>query len=321
MAFKDKFEASYKQMLFTRQDENECLYYFSSTDFENLNTREITIKSSKGHNLKGYFYYYEGFKENTLVIFEHGMGPGHKAYMKEVEMLAKHGYLVFTYDHTGCASSEGSGIGGFAQSLCDSNDVLNYLKSIDELKEYKLFIVGHSMGGYSTLNVLNFHKDIEKIVAISTMISVSHMHNQIFAGLLKPLKKYAYEIEKENNPEYINVDVIDTLKNYQGKALIMHSKDDKLAKYKYHFKKLLANLNNKDNFILLTYNGKNHNPNYTFEALRYKDEVFKKLKKLAKQNKLSSKEEKEEFKNSIDWDKVTHQDTHVWKVIFNFLDK
>ena len=77
MAFKDKFETTYKNMLFTRQDENECLYYFSSNDFDGLNKKEIIIKSSKGHNLKGYFYYYENFKENILVIFEHGMGPGH----------------------------------------------------------------------------------------------------------------------------------------------------------------------------------------------------------------------------------------------------
>ena len=56
MAFKDKFETTYKNMLFTRQDENECLYYFSSNDFDGLNKKEITIKSSKGHNLKGYFY-------------------------------------------------------------------------------------------------------------------------------------------------------------------------------------------------------------------------------------------------------------------------
>lgn len=321
MAFKDKFESTYKKMLFTRQDENECLYYFSYNDFEGLIKKEITIKSSKGHNITGYFYYYDNFKDNTLVIFEHGMGPGHKAYMKEVEILARHGYLVFTYDHTGCAASEGSGIGGFAQSLCDSNDVLTYLKSIKELKDYKIYVVGHSMGGYSTLNVINFHKDIEKVVAIAPMISVSHMHNQIFSGLLKFLRKYAYAIEKENNPNYIDVDVIKGLSMYQGKALIMHSKDDKMAKYNYHFKKLLSELHTEENIILLTYNGKNHNPNYTFEALKYKDEVFKKMKKLNKTNMLNTKEDKDAFKNSVDWNKVTQQDENVWKVIFNFLDK
>ena len=44
MAFKDKFETTYKKMLFTRQDENECLYYFSSNDFDGLNKKEITVK-------------------------------------------------------------------------------------------------------------------------------------------------------------------------------------------------------------------------------------------------------------------------------------
>ena len=51
MAFKDKFETTYKNMLFTRQDENECLYYFSSNDFDGLNKKEIIIQSSKGHKI------------------------------------------------------------------------------------------------------------------------------------------------------------------------------------------------------------------------------------------------------------------------------
>ena len=119
------------------------------------------------------------------------MGVGHRPYMKEIEMLAKHGYLVFSYDKTGCATSEGSGMGGFGQALSDSNDVVNYLKSLKELNNYKLYVVGHSMGGYASLNVINFHQDIVKVVAISPMISVKHMHNQLFSGLKGFLKKYA----------------------------------------------------------------------------------------------------------------------------------
>lgn len=320
MSIKQTFETEYKKMLFVRQDFNENVFYFSSKDFDGLNVKTIDIKSSKQHNLKGYFYYYDSFKKDTLVIFEHGMGPGHQAYMKEIEKIASHGYLVFAYDHTGCASSQGSGIGGFAQSLCDSDDVVKFLKQIKELEGYKYYVVGHSMGGYSTLNVVSLHNNIEKIVSISAMISVKHMHNQIFSGIKGFLKKYAYQIEKENNPNYIDIDVINNLKEYKGKALILHSTDDKLALYKYHFKKLYKALKEKENFTFITCKGKNHNPNYTYQALAYKDKFFEDLKENLKDNKLDTIDKKDAFKKSYDWNKITEQDDKVWKVIFDFLD-
>ena len=320
MSLKESFQKEYKKSLFARQDDNGSIFYFQAKDFEGLNAKGVTIKSSKGHNLKGYFYYYDNFKENTLILFEHGMGAGHKQYTKEIEMLARHRYLVFSYDKTGCVESEGEGMGGFSQALCDSKDVMTYLKSLKELKDYKFYVVGHSMGGYATLNVVNYHKDIVKLVAISPMISVKHMHNQLFAGWKSFLKKYAHEVEKESNEDVMNVDVIDTLKNYKGQVLVMHSKDDKLALYKYHFKQLLKHFAETFNIHLVEYNHKNHNPNYTYDALKYKDDFFDKYKKALKENKLNTTEEKEAFKASFDWNKMTKQDEKVWEVIFDFLD-
>ena len=57
MSIKQTFETEYKKMLFVRQDFNENVFYFSSKDFDGLNVKTIDIKSSKQHNLKGYFYH------------------------------------------------------------------------------------------------------------------------------------------------------------------------------------------------------------------------------------------------------------------------
>ena len=133
MIFK-KIYGIYKGMVYSRADDNGCVFYFSHRDFENLKKEEYSFGSVDGHTLKGAFYYYEGFDENRLVIFDHGMGSGHRGYMKEIEMLCRNGFLVFSYDHTGCMESGGETTGGFVQSLKDLNDAVKALKNEEKYK-------------------------------------------------------------------------------------------------------------------------------------------------------------------------------------------
>jgi hypothetical protein len=65
---------------------------------------------------------------------------------------------------------------------------------------------------------------------------------------------------------------------------------------------------------------KNHNPNYTVEAVKYKDEFFKTYKKYLKKNLLKKVGDKEKFKNSYNWFKMTQQDFNIWKEVFRVLD-
>ena len=247
MKFIDKVMSIYKKELFTRKEENDSIFYFRHTDFEGLNATPYSFESVKGHKLNGYFYYYDNPKKNRLIVFDHGMGAGHYSYLREIETLAKHGYLVFSYDHTGCVDSEGENIGGFCQSLVDLNDAIASLKTIKELKDYKISVMGHSWGGYSTLNIASLHKDLASVIAISGYISVSDMIAQTFKFPMNFIRKYAYRLEQQNNPYFIEANAIDSLSSFEGKALIMHSKGDKLVDYNRHFKKLQRALHKKEN--------------------------------------------------------------------------
>ena len=95
--------------------------------------------------MQGYFYYYNSFKPNRLIVFDHGMWSGHMGYMKEIEMLARHGYLVYSYDHTGCMESGGDFTNGFAQSLHDLDNCLSALEKLSELKDYEISVMGHKL--------------------------------------------------------------------------------------------------------------------------------------------------------------------------------
>lgn len=315
MGLKNKILNLYRDTVFTRKEEDKRIFYFRKENFPGLNCRSYHFKSSKGFMLQGYFYYYNDFKKKHLIIFDHGLGAGHYAYLREIELIAKEGYLVFAYDHTGCVESEGENIGGFSQSLVDLDDAIKSINTIEHLKDFPLSIIGHSWGGYSTLNICKLHPNIKSVVAISGFISVHDMIKQTFKFPLNFLRKEIYDLEFKSNSKYIDFCAIDSLKDFKGKALIIHSIDDKMVSYKRHFYKLKKALNNSNNIAFLTVKGKNHNPNYSYDALKCKDSFFEDLKKF---DKLGIDEVT--FKNSYDWFKITEQDMSIWKIIFNTLE-
>ena len=114
MIFEKQIVNVYKGMMHTRCDDTETVFYFSPEDFRGLKKAPFNFKSSMGHNLCGYLYEYSEPNESRLIVFDHGMGGGHRAYMKEIEVLARHGYRVLAYDHTGCMESGGESTNGLA---------------------------------------------------------------------------------------------------------------------------------------------------------------------------------------------------------------
>jgi hypothetical protein len=109
---------------------------------------------------------------------------------------------------------------------------------------------------------------------------------------------------------------IKTLKN-KDNVLVLHSKDDHMVKYEYNTKKLLEKNPQLKSIIL---ENKRHNPNYTVEAVQLLNKFSKDRTNLFKQKNLT-KEDKEAFVSSYDWEKMTTQDNLIWEEIFNHLDK
>ncbi len=313
-------ENKFKSIVYTRADKRDYVFYFSGKDFEGLNVKPFSFNSSLGHKMQGYFYYYDNFKPNRLIVFDHGMWSGHQGYMKEVEMLARHGYLVYSYDHTGCMESGGDFTNGFAQSLHDLDNCLGALENLSELSDYEISVMGHSWGGYSTMNISALHPKIKHVVALSGFISVRAIINQSFSGFKRLFRGRIYECEKNSNKDYVDFSAEKVLANTEAKALIIHSKDDKTVSYKHHFQKLLDALDGKENIRLLTVDKKGHNPNYTEEACKYKNQYFNERQRLLKKGLLNTTEQQSEFVAKFDWHKMTEQDPSIWNEIFDVLD-
>ena len=321
MIFEKKIIKIFQNTLLRRHDPDGTVFYFGKESFWGLDCEEYSFIGDKGQRLMAYLYFRGEKRCDKLVIFEHGMGNGHAAYMQEINYLTEHGYTVFTYDHTGTRCSEGENIGGFSQSLSDLDRAVTFVRSMPEYKDTEIYVIGHSWGGFSTMNIAALHPDIKKVVAIAGFISPEAIINQFLGGILKFYRKAVYKTELDAFGDYARFDGRVTLANTKTKALIIHSTDDKTCLYKNHFGELEKALSGCENVELYTVSGKGHNPNYTEDAVKYKDAFFAELKTRVKSGKLQSDEEKSEFVGSFDWERMTRQDEGVWNKILDFIEK
>ncbi len=316
-----QIEEKYKSVLFTRHDPDDMVFYFSQEDFPGLLSREYSFENKNGYLLRGRFYYYDNPRTDIIVVFDHGLAPWHRSYLCEIERLCRHGYVVYTYDHTGCGDSEGEHIFGLCGSLSDLDDCITELKCIEQLDGKSLMVVGHSRGGYSTLNIPAFHPDIKKIVAMSGFISLESMQRQLAPLILAPFRKHIFELERKYNPEYASCSAIDALSSTDTAALIIHSEDDKTVSAKLNFAKLQESLKDRPHTEFLLLSDRDHNPTFTRSAVELKRAFFKDLKKARKSGQIKTDADRERFIASYDWQAITEQDDRVWQTIYDFLDK
>jgi dipeptidyl aminopeptidase/acylaminoacyl peptidase len=319
MIFEKQIVNMYKGMMHTRCDDLETVFYFSPEDFPGLRAEPHSFKASAGHTLQGYFYQYENPVSDRLIVFDHGFGGGHRAYMTEIEKLCAHGYRVFAYDHTGCMQSGGETPNGLAQSLCDLNDCIAMLKADGYFENTDVSVMGHSWGAFSTLNITALHPEITHIVAMCGFVCVEDMIGTFFAGILKGYRKAIMALERRSNPKFVEYNAVETLSKSNTKALLIYSEDDKMCR-RNHYDTLKAGLDGRENVRFLFVTNKGHNPNYTEEAVKYLEEFGSERVKLVRRKNVTA-EDKKNFVASYDWKRMTEQDEAVWNTIFNHLDQ
>lgn len=320
MIFEKQILNVYKGMMHTRCDDNGTAFYFSATDFEGLIAEPLAFEAMAGHTLQGYLYYYENVIPGRIIVFDHGFGGGHRAYMKEIEKLCRHGYLVFSYDHTGCMESGGESPNGMAQSLCDLNDCIHFIKSCERTKGLDISVMGHSWGGFSTLNIAALHSDISHVVVLSGFVAVELLVNDFFSGLLKGYRKSILAYETQANPDFVGFNAVETLSKTNATVLLVYSDNDQMVR-KSQYDTLCAGLSDKANIKFRLEHNKGHNPNYTEDAVAYLGEYLAAKNKLTKKKKLVADEQKRAFLASFDWNRMTVQDESVWEAIFDCLDQ
>lgn len=320
MLFEKQIEKIYRSNLFVRNDNPSGIFYFGPGDFPGLQAHPYDFKARAGHDLKGYFYHYDDPIPGRLVVFDHGLGNGHRAYMREIERLARAGFLVYSYDHTGCMRSGGESTSGFAQSLNDLDQCLKALKAEPALADRKIAVMGHSWGGFSTMNIAALHPEITHVVSMSGFVSVELMLQQVVSGPLKIYRKGLLTLERRTNPEYVDFDARKSLWHSKAKVLLIYSENDTVVHKNAHYDPLYEALSVRDNIRFLLVQNKGHNPAYTADAVAYKDLFYKEFAKAEKKKQLVTPQQQKDFMARYDWRRMTAQDEKVWKEILNTLN-
>ncbi|MBQ6569619.1 MAG: alpha/beta hydrolase [Clostridia bacterium] len=312
----------YKKAVIHRYDDEGYIKYFCADDFEGLRSENYEFFSGK-NRLAGKFYYYDGCKKDELVIFCHGLGGGHRSYMTEINLLCKRGFEVFTYDATGCFESEGRSILCLTQFLADLDSAVKSLKSDGIFqKSGKIYVVGHSLGGYAAGNILNYHADIDRIVVISGAISVKQIIAGILGGARLPAKKLALKrilaYENKMCPDYANSSLLDALAGNEKKYFFAHSTDDAMMPYSYSTGYIKDTVKPAGARFLI-YTDRGHNPNYTADAVRLMNGVFGGFNKAVKEKKVKTFGDKKAYFRDADWVRMTAQDKDFWAQVIDFL--
>lgn len=301
----------YKKNLVRRYNKEVGIPYYSFSDFKDLKQEAKTFTNSKGIEIHYFFYYFDNYKKDKIILFCPGIGPGHTAYLKEIEFLASRGYKVITLDYTGCGESGGEILGSLNMPTLDVVELLELLKLKDEI-----VVVGHSLGGYTSLNLINIREDIKKAVIISGFVTIGTLVKEYVHSNFVTNRILKYE--KKTVPDYFFIDNLDYLKTTKDKLFVIQSDDDTMVPYKIGLK--LVEDSNNSKIKTLKLSGRKHNPNYTENAIKYMDEVFGNYYKLIKNKTIKTDEERIKYFKDVSIDKLTEQDDKIFEEIISFIE-
>ncbi|MBQ7599242.1 MAG: alpha/beta hydrolase [Clostridia bacterium] len=301
---------TYRKNLLRRFDKDGAIPYYSPGDFPGLSCKEGSFKNSAGVEIKYFTYCYAGCSENKLILFCPGMGPGHTAYLTEIETICRAGFRVLTLDYTGCGESGGERL---TSANAPTRDIMELLALLDPCGE--IIPVGHSLGGYTALNIARLRPDVKRAVIISGFVSISDEMMGYFK--LRPLANLVKKYEIRLDPEYGNADNRKYLAGTTDRLLWFHSTDDPMVNYRYNAGQVIS-LNNP-NIRVITVEHKKHNPNYSAEALETMNAWMGQYKRLISEKQLNTPEERKAFFADKPIGRMTSQDPAVISEILQFV--
>ena len=259
-----------------------------------------------------FFYYYADYKKDEIILFCHGLGPGHTAYLAEIETLCRRGYKVLTLDYRGCGDSKGPYLGSLNAPTRDVMDLLNHLN----LQE-KVIIMGHSLGGFTALKVASLRKEITKVVVLSPIVTIRPMIYR--ASKSKFITHFVLKYERKVEKEYDQVDLPNYLGNTTDDILFIQSVDDPMVPYETSLK--VAEEAHNHHITCVKMQNRKHNPNYTDEAVEYMNEVFGDYNRRVMDKKIAADEERIAFFKDVSIERLTAQDEKLFDQITAFINQ
>lgn len=255
---------------------------------DELPRQEISFYSDS-IRLQGYFYAAGSGKR--LVVLSHGMHAGADDYLPIVRFFVQNGYHVFAYDDKGTYRSDGDSTVGMCEGLVDLDHALDFLNTDARFSGMKLFLVGHSWGGYASASVLSLHPEVSACACIAPFNSgytlITEKGEQYVgelsrAGLSEPfLKVYQRILFKD----YVDFSGVKGINSTDIPVLIAHGRNDRIIGFQHQA--IIAHqseITNPNVQYVITegLQGGHDSLWHSAEAVRYQQDVENQLKQLKK---------------------------------------
>ena len=300
----------YQKTFLQRFDKEEAIPYYSAADFPGLICTEGAFQNSSKALIRYFIYQYPDCDPTKLILFCPGIGPGHTAYLAEIETLCRAGCRVLTLDYTGCGASGGEKLPSVNRPTRDVLELLNRLGPQGEI-----IPIGHSLGGYTVLNVAHLMPSVKRAVILSGFVSISD--EMMGFVKLRLLANCVKRFEKRLDPLYGDLDNRRYLAATKDKLLWFHSTDDPMVNYRHNAGQALK-LGNP-NVRVITVEGKQHNPQYSREAVAAMNAWIGEYQRLIGARQLTTPEEKRAYFADKPIGAMTAQDPAVYEEILRFI--
>ena len=285
-----------------RCDKNPLVKYFTAEDFC-LSAEPVSLQNG----LNGFIYKKDGILHNgKLIIFCHGMGPGHIAYTTEIAFFCNNGFTVLAVDSRGCNFSEGKNLKGMYSGVQTVIAAIDFAKT---LHYNKVFLVGHSWGAYSAL-CASAKRKVDGVVAISAPATpamticdgAAPIISKPLAYMLRPFLWLVnlFKFGAKGNSNAAKAAEINGVP-----SLLIHGDNDRIVRLK---NSAFAKAEGK-NVTKLLAKGKAHNPYNTADAEKLLAELTNGLKSCTK-----------DF-SSFDFTAATQEDGDVMRTICDFISR
>jgi len=210
--------------------------------------------------------------KNTIVIVCHGFSDKKETLEYYYLPLAYQGYTILAYDARGTGDSKKVGKRSqFIKRIDDFKKVVSWIENDTELKSYKIYAIGFSIGAITVLCGGFSSDNIKKIIAISAMsyykqnlpkynliVMLSYFNLIVMLSyLMKGVKLFPNVKENEKISPYIVIEQFKSLisneewENYSRRVFLIHARDDRIIKFK-NFKEnvSLLGITEKNTLIL-----------------------------------------------------------------------
>lgn len=245
-------------------------YYYAHYQADHPRS-EVEFRSGE-NTLKGYIY--GESNDKGLLVFAHGIGSGHEAYMKEILWFADNGWRVFAYDATGSGHSGGKGTRGLPQSALDLDAALTFAENDARLNSLPVYLMGHSWGGYAAAAALNFDHDIKGAASISgynePIEMILEWTEDMMGGFRYVMYPFIWTYNKALFGQYSGMTAVDGINRSNVPVLIIHGTEDGTVGYdKSGIISERESITNPNAQYLPIEGGGHNNIFYTAEALDY----------------------------------------------------